>query len=214
MRCGDKEVSGVWVREENNMKYPAIDIRNAETDIITDSQGNEISSVLDYWKWAHSCLIDNAERGAFAEYLVACAIGGKGRGRVNWDKYDLVSEEGITVEVKTSAYLQAWGQNALSTLRFGIAKTHGYNPASNSYEPDMKRQAQVYVFCVHAETEQEKVNVLDTTQWKFYVLASKVLDESKDYADANSIGLGPLLKLGAVECGYEELHEVVKGQAK
>ena len=90
------------------MKYPAIDIRNAETDIIMDSQGNEISSVLDYWKWAHSCLMDNAERGAFAEYLVACAIGSKGTGRVNWDKYDLVSEEGITVEVKTSAYLQTW----------------------------------------------------------------------------------------------------------
>lgn len=204
----------VYVVEENSMKYPAIDIRNAETDIITDSQGNEISSVLDYWKWAHSCLMDNAERGAFAEYLVACAIGGKGTGRVNWDKYDLVSEEGITVEVKTSAYLQTWGQNKLSAIRFGIPKTHGYNPNDNTYESDMKRQAQVYVFCVHAETEQEKVNVLDTTQWKFYVLASKVLDESKDYADASSIGLGPLLKLGAVECRYEELHEVVKGQVR
>lgn len=99
MRCCDKEMPGVYVVEENNMKYPAIDIRNAETDTITDSQGNEISSALDYWKWAHSCLMDNAERGAFAEYLVACAIGGKGIGRVNWDKYDLVSEEGITVEV-------------------------------------------------------------------------------------------------------------------
>ena len=54
------------------MKYPAIYIRNNENEIITDSQGNEISSVLDYWKWAHSCLMDNAERGAFAEYLVAC----------------------------------------------------------------------------------------------------------------------------------------------
>lgn len=70
------------------------------------------------------------------------------------------------------------------------------------------------MFCVHAETEQEKVNVLDTTQWKFYVLASKVLDESKDYAGAGSIGLGPLIKLGAVECRYEELHEVVRGQVR
>lgn len=105
-------------------------------------------------------------------------------------------------------------QNKLSAIRSGIAKTYGYNPNDNTYELDMKRQPQVYVFCVHVETEQEKVNVLDTTQWKFYVLASKVLDESKDYADASSIGLGSLLKLGAVECQYEELHEVVKRQGK
>jgi len=194
------------------MKYPAINIRNVETDIIIDSHGNEISTVLDYWKWAHSCLMDNAERGAFAEYLVACAIGGKGNGRVNWDKYDLVSEDGITVEVKTSAYLQTWGQDKLSTIRFGIQKTHGYNLESNSYESDIKRQAQVYVFCVHDEREQEKVNVLDTTQWKFYVLPSKILDESKDYSDSSSIGLGPLIKLGAVECRYEELYNVIKKQ--
>lgn len=196
------------------MKYPAIYIKNTETDIITDGQGKEIANVLDYWKWAHSCLMDNAERGAFAEYLVACAIGGKGTGRVNWDKYDLVSEEGITVEVKTSAYLQVWGQERLSTIRFGIQKTHGYNPESNSYDSNLKRQAQVYVFCVQAETDQGKVNVLDTTQWKFYVLSSKALDESKSYADSGSIGLGPLIKLGAVECRYEELHDTVKEQAK
>ena len=49
-------------------------------DIITDGQGNKVSTVLDYWKWAHSCLLDNVERGAFAEYLVACAVGGKGEG--------------------------------------------------------------------------------------------------------------------------------------
>jgi len=196
------------------MKYPAIYIRNTEKDIITDEQGNEISSVLDYWKWAHACLMDNAERGAFAEYLVACAIGGKGTGRVNWNKYDLVSEEGITVEVKTSAYIQVWGQEKLSDIRFGIQKTYGYLPESNTYESEKKRQAQVYVFCVHTETDQEKLNILDTKQWKFYVLSSKILNESKIYADASSIGLSPLLKLGAVKCSYEDLHHVVKEQAK
>jgi len=81
---------------------------------------------LYYWKWAHSYLMDNAERGAFAEYLVAGAIGGKGNGRVNWDKYDLTSKEGIIVEIKTSAYIQTWGQDRLATIRFGIAETKGY----------------------------------------------------------------------------------------
>ena len=48
--------------------------------------------------------MDNAERGALAEYLVACALGGGEGVRVNWDKYDLLSPEGIAVEVKSSGY--------------------------------------------------------------------------------------------------------------
>ena len=196
------------------MKYPLIDIRNTENDKIIDGQGNEIFSVLDYWKWAHSCLLDNAERGIFAEYLVARAVRGNGSERVNWDKYDVVSEEGITIEVKTSAYLQYWGQDKLSNIQFKIPKTHAYNPENNTYESEKKRQAQVYVFCLHAETEQAKINVLDTRQWKFYVLPSKVFNESNLYAEASSISLGPLLKLGAVECQYEEIHDVIKEQVR
>ena len=59
--------------------------------------------------------MDNAERGALAEYLVACALGVADNVRVNWDKYDLLSPEGIAVEVKSSGYLQSWDQNELST---------------------------------------------------------------------------------------------------
>ena len=86
--------------------------------------------------------------------------------------------------------------------------------ALNIYEEEKKRQAQIYVFCVQAETDQDKVNVLDTAQWKFYVLSSKALNESKHYADAGSIGLSALINLGAVECKYEDLHKEVIKQAK
>ena len=47
----------------------------------------------------------NAERGIFAEYLVACALGVQNNPRIEWDRYDLVSQEGISVEIKTSGYL-------------------------------------------------------------------------------------------------------------
>ena len=195
------------------MKYHELHIRNKGEDIITDGQGNKVSTVLDYWKWAHSCLLDNVERGAFAEYLVACAVGGKGEGRVNWEKYDILSEDGITIEVKTSAYLQVWGQEKLSAIRFGIQKTHALIPNSNIYETEKRRQAQVYVFCVYTETDQDKVNLLDTTKWKFYVLASKVLNESKEYENSRSIGLNALIKLGAIESKYEDIHNAVIEQA-
>ena len=153
--------------------------------------------------------MDNAERGAFAEYLVACAIDGKGNGRVNWDKYDLTSKEGITVEIKTSAYIQTWGQDRLSTIRLGIAETKGYDSETNTYEIDKKRQAQVYVFCIHYEIDQDNVNPLDTRQWDFYVLASKIINGNKDYSKASSISLNPLIKWGAFKSKFEGLPLVI-----
>lgn len=60
--------------------------------------------------------MDNAERGALAEYLVACALEVNDNVRVNWDKYDLLSPEGIAVEVKSSGYLQSWDQDTVNPL--------------------------------------------------------------------------------------------------
>ena len=130
------------------MLYPAINTQVQPTDEIKIKSGRPIGTVMEYWQWAHSDLIDNAERGALAEYIVACAIGGKGTGRINWSKYDLTSSDGITVEVKASAYLQCWGQDKLSNITFGIRETFGYDSADNTYEKEKKRQADVYVFCV------------------------------------------------------------------
>lgn len=188
------------------MKYPPVELCYLETNEIVDKKGKPISNVLDYWKWAHSNLLDNAERGVFAEYLVACAIGGQQNQRINWEKYDLVSPEGITIEVKSSAYIQTWAQEKLSTIRFSISKSFGYNRESGTYEKDKKRQAQVYVFCVFNQTTQEGIDMLNTYNWDFYVLSSKALNQSTSYSNANSIGLSSILKLGACRCGFEEIY--------
>lgn len=116
------------------MKYPVLHKTYSADDNITVNDDNALATVLDYWKWAHSDLMDNAERGAFSEYIVAKAIGDNSKHRTNWYCYDLLSSEGIRVEVKTSAYVQSWGQNKLSEIKFGIGKTFGYNYETNSYD--------------------------------------------------------------------------------
>lgn len=126
-------------RKGCKVKYPALQKIHSENDTIVDSSGRPISRVLDYWKWAHSNLLDNAERGVFAEYLIASAIGKNNNSRLNWEKYDLISEEGITIEVKTSAYIQTWGPDRLSSICFGIAKSKGYDSETNIYEVEEKK---------------------------------------------------------------------------
>ena len=149
----------------------------------------------------------NAERGILAEYLVSCALDIPRNVRGLWDRYDLITPEGITIEVKSSGYLQSWGQKNLSTISFGIAPTFGWDDKTNTYETESKRQAQIYVFCVHHHQEQESVNPLDTNQWTFYVLPTKTLD--KKVGTQKRITLSTLRKLGAVPASFGELHRII-----
>ena len=51
-------------------------------------------SVLDYWRWSASNLLDNTARGILAEFIVASALGVAGGLRTEWDAYDLKTESG------------------------------------------------------------------------------------------------------------------------
>lgn len=190
------------------MSYPAIKPKKLlGTEKIVDESGNTVSDVNGFWRWAYSNIIDNAERGAFAEYLVACALGISDKVRVNWDKYDLVSPEGISVEVKTSGYIQSWEQERLSNITFGIQPTYGWDSNTNTYSTEKVRQADVYVFCVHKHTEQDTINPLDISQWDFYVMSTDVLN--REAGNKRSATLNSLMRMGAEKCDFNMIHEKV-----
>ena len=70
---------------------------------------------------------DNTQRGAYAEYLVSVALGAEAATRKDWGPYDVLTPNGIRVEVKASAYIQDWKQSKLSKIIFGIPQTHKYD---------------------------------------------------------------------------------------
>lgn len=193
-------------------KYPAIKPkRHTGTEPFISASGATISTLQDFWSWAYSDLIGNTQRGDIAEYLVACALGVDKETRITWNRYDLLSPEGIRVEVKSAGYIQSWGQDKLSAISFSIPKTHGWDNEDGVYEDEVKRQADVYVFCLHKHEDQETINPLDTTQWEFYVVPTRVLNDK--YGDQKSISLYRLREIGAVVCRYEELHDRIVGVA-
>lgn len=179
---------------------------------ITDLNGNNIATVLDFWRWAHSDLVANAERGIFAEFIVSRALGIQSSHRVEWDSYDLQTSDGIKIEVKSSGYIQTWNQKRLSSLQFGIQPTKKWNRQKNIYEKEKIRQSDIYVFCVHKHKEQETVNPLDLSQWDFYVLPTYILNEKVN--KQKTITISSLLKLGAQKCRYEQLKSVVNNLSK
>ncbi|MDB4980187.1 MAG: hypothetical protein JWM82_939 [Myxococcales bacterium] len=159
--------------------------------------------VKSFWQWAHSDLLGNALRGVVAEYLVARACGEVEGVREEWDAHDLVLDGRIRVEVKSSAYVQSWAQRRRSTITFGIAPTLGWSASTNASATDKKRNSDVYVFALLAHQERQTIEPLDVGQWRFFVLPARVLDER--CAGQRSIGLAPLLRLGAAECTFAEL---------
>lgn len=190
------------------MKYPAIEpMRLTGEEPLLNTQGANISSLLGFWQWAYSDLVGNAERGALAEYFVACALDLQDACRISWDRYDLLTKEGIAIEVKTSGYIQTWEQNVLSKPIFEIGTTLGWDSRKNQYDAVSKRQADVYVFCHHSHADQKTINPLDISQWDFYLLPTSVLDEK--LPNQKSASLETLKKIGAKQCPYNELYKTI-----
>jgi hypothetical protein len=164
-------------------------------------------NLLSFWRWSSSNILDNTLRGILAEYIVSIDIGCEQPVRDEWDAYDLITPDGIKVEVKSSSYLQSWEHKKLSTISFGIQPTRIWE-ASNTYSEEAKRQSDVYVFCVLAHKDKETVDPLNLAQWDFYVLATRVLDEK--LGEQKSISLSSLLKLKPTKCMFGEIGHTIE----
>ncbi|MBZ5538191.1 MAG: hypothetical protein LAO31_19735 [Acidobacteriia bacterium] len=147
-------------------------------------------------------------RGLLAEYIVARALGvDTGRVREGWATFDLTTPEGVKVEVKSAAYLQSWYQKEPSVISFSIKKSRAWNPDTNEFEGDRRRQADVYVFALLAHQDKAMLDPLNLDQWEFYVLATRAIEEHG--ANKHSISLPVLCGLGAGPHRYQALRRAV-----
>ncbi len=151
------------------------------------------SSVIDFWRFAMSDLRMNNVRGYLAEFLVARAVGATGP-RVEWDAYDVLAPDGTRIEVKASAYVQAWAQRRPSRITFTGLTGRTWTPEGGSAE-EQTFNADVYVFAVQTAVDHDTYNPLDVHQWQFYVLPRQVLagrgNRSISLATLKSLDAGP-----------------------
>lgn len=156
------------------------------TDLFLGLDG---ATVVDFWRFALGDLRMNNARGYLAEFIVTRALGVAAQ-RVEWAEYDVLFE-GIRIEVKSSAYLQSWEQPRLSRITFTGLKGTRYTPRGGYDTAGKQFNADVYVFAVQTATTHASYNVLDLTQWAFYVVPRTAM-ESRGY---ESISLPALEKL-------------------
>ena len=168
----------------------------------------QLHTIHDFWSWSVSDLVSNATRGRLAEYIVAkaCSIDTTCP-RDEWAPVDLVSPDGISIEVKSAAYIQSWYQKQYSKISFDVRKTLKWNPDTNQMANEPCRAADVYVFALLAHKDQSTIDPLNLDQWDFYVLPTCVLDARK--RSQHSITLPSLVKLDAGPYSFTELADQV-----
>jgi hypothetical protein len=172
----------------------------------TEIPGTGRATVGDFWAWAYSDILTNTARGTFAEFLVGKALGVVETVRpTGWVDFDLIYD-GWKIEVKASAYVQNWYQSAPSVIRFDIGERGSWDAEANVWRPDPVRSADSYVFCLYAETDRNRADVLDTSKWEFYVLLTERIN--RELGNQKSVGLNRIKSM-TESVDYSQLKERV-----
>jgi len=151
-------------------------------------------TLLDFWRWSVSDILSNATRGRLAEFIVGTAIKlNIEHLRNEWDAYDLITEDGIKIEVKSASYLQSWKQDKYSTISFSIKAASHLDNLETMVRSEVKRHADVYVFCLLKHKDAFTINPLKLEQWDFFVVPTIQIDNYK--RSKTSITLPSLQKI-------------------
>jgi hypothetical protein len=161
-------------------------------------------SLLDFWQWAFSDQCDDDLKGVFAEWMVAnlLQLPLKQTRRVSWADSDIILPNKLRIEVKASACWQSWklvnedGSRkpipqpavlASQRVRFGGLRAKGAVTPGPPGETRFK--SDVYVFCMHTQTDATAWDAWNLAHWEFYVMTR---------AELESHGIGKGITLAAL----------------
>lgn len=164
-------------------------------------------TLIDFWSWGFSDLLSNSLRGIFAEFLVGSALDCLNQSRIEWDAYDLIYR-GKKIEVKSAAYVQTWHTDTFSKIGFNIGAKREYSYTTRKYSTEIKRHADVYIFCLLKEQDIDTLDPLNVSHWEFYIVLTEILDER--FPAQKTISLSALSKI-AKPVRYDEIKPKIDG---
>ncbi|MBG9451753.1 hypothetical protein ABE67_18910 [Cytobacillus firmus] len=164
-------------------------------------------TLIDFWNWGFSDLLSNSLRGVFAEFLVGSALDCLNQKRIEWDAYDLIYR-GKKIEVKSAAYVQSWHTDTFSKISFNIGAKREYSYTTRKYSTEIRRHADVYIFCLLKEQDIDTLDPLNVSHWEFYIVLTKILDER--FPSQKTISLSSLSKI-AKPVRYGEIKPKIEG---
>lgn len=132
-------------------------------------------------------ILNNSHRGDLAEGMVISALDPEwnfvGLGWHPWDLQRGSGPDRIRIQVKQIAALQLWGETKRLTLRFGWKSSPpDYFERDNPNE-EIESEGwfcEVFVFGLHLEDDESKVDQADANQWQFLVIPASDLEPPRD----------------------------------
>ncbi len=170
-------------------------------------------NLLDFWGWYASDLLNHSVRGAIAEFVVGKALG-TGNPKAGWSSCD-IKYRSKRIEVKSCASLGAKSGKPTSRIVFNVKKQlcckpedieEGYCSEADLWKTSC-RHSDIYIFCHFKEQDASIANPLQLEQWEFFILPTKVLDDS--IGDKQTIRIPQILELGGMRCSWDQLKQRV-----
>ncbi len=162
------------------------------------------ATILDFWRWAYSDILNNRNRSIFAEFIVGNALDILHHPREEWAPYDF-EYNGLKIEVKSAAFVQSWEQENPSKISFDVSKKQEIDE-DGYYTGVTIRPADLYIFSLFSETNMESANVLDINAWQFYIVPTHFIDEK--FGDQKTVTLNRL-KAIRTPVNYGDIKNVV-----
>lgn len=195
--------SPVWARH---------DVRRRDGEQrFTYSNSAASMTLSEFWSWSASDLLSNTLRGQLAEFIVGSALGCTAGDDVRreWDAFDLLTPDGVRIEVKSTAYLQSWGPTKPQSRRFTVSESYSWDARTNTYATERRRPSDVYVFCVHTVSDPAIADPLALDQWEFFVVPTARINQV--LAGQRTVALSVLPRaLGVTAIAYPELADAVR----
>lgn len=186
-----------------NLKEIEISQKNANEKFRLNGHSLDFK-LVDFWAWNQSDLIENRNRGILAEFLVRQALGLKTPTRIEWDAFDLKTDNGLKIEIKSAAYVQAWKQKKYSSISFDIKPTKTLLE-DNNYSTLQKRHSDIYIFCLLHHKNQDTIDPMNLEQWTFYLVSTLTLD--RELPKQKSIGISTIETIPHEKCTFIEIKD-------
>ncbi|MDL2717682.1 MAG: hypothetical protein PT977_08010 [Acidobacteriota bacterium] len=165
-------------------------------------------TLLDFWRWSESDLLNSQTRSRLAEFIVATALGARAEGpRDERSALELVTPDDVEVRVKSGSFLKSFRQQDLSKVVF-IPQVRPRPGASLG----AARRPLVHVFALLDSVERASVDPLDLGQWRFFVPPTSKLEALTKEQHALTVPRLDELSMGSV--AFEDLEVAVRRAAE
>lgn len=165
-------------------------------------------TLLDFWKWSESDLLNSLTRSRLAEFIVATALGAHSCGpRDERSSLALVTPDGVEVRVKSGSFLKSFHQRELSKVVF-IPHARTSHAQSGRNGDHASCEAHVYVFALLDHVERATINPLDFDQWRFFVPPTSKLEAL--LRGQRALTVPTLNELAGGSVAYEDLRTAVR----